>query len=956
MATSVAIWRNYAIKIATTIGISQHSLVAIDLTCPLGHANLALADRTREQACPFVTCRKLEVLQVGMEALTELNPQQIEQSVPYWFEQQVEKSPDRVAVKSRYHELTYQALNQAANRVARAVLASRSPEEEPIALLFEDDAPMVVAMLGVLKSGKFYLPLTPALPPARIASVLSDAQPGLVLANSRTLSLARELTDQALNIDELDPGLSDENLGLPITADAKAYVIYTSGSTGQPKGIVCAHRAQLHDVSTFIQSVGVSGDDRLLNLFSFGFSAAWKRNLSSLLGGAALVLYNIKEQGLANLANWMLQEEITVYNSAPTTFRHFASTLTGQEGFPTVRVVCLAGESITRREVDLVRKHFPPTCALVTRFSSSETGGVLHNRIDVTTRIEGSIVPAGYPIPGAQVQIVDERGQAVGMGEVGEIAVTSRYLALGYWHRGALDRDRFRPDPEGGQVGTYHTGDLGRMHPDGSIDHLGRKDQQVKIRGHRVEVAEIELALLDHEAIQEAVVVAGDAPGGDNRLTAYIVPGHEPLPPPSELRNWLRQTLPDYMIPTAFITLGSLPLTQSGKLDRARLPAPGEAQLRTGEASPEPHDEVERRLTGIWKTLFGTPSVGLKDDFFELGGHSLLAARLMGEIERTFGKKLSPSTLLRAPTVEQLAAVIRQYDPAGTWPSLVVMQPQGLRPPFFLVHTSGGNLLEYRELARLLGPAQPVWGLLPKGQNGQEPPDSCIEHMAAHCLRVMRNAQPVGPYYLGGYCIAGYVAFEMARQLEAQGEKVGLLALFDAAAPRRARVGVSVWRPRFISGFVTNAPVWMKDNLPGRYRVVLNRAVIRLRGKARASWRMMRGRSGVTDGQAFLEDFLGDLAGVPATTRQLMAAHSWASRSYQPLAYHGSLTLFRVRALPLTFPCDPELGWGRLTSGGVEVKIVLGHHRSLLQSPHVENLAAQLKATLARPYGLLRSE
>ena len=354
----------------------------------------------------------------------------------------------------------------------------------------------------------------------------------------------------------------------------------------------------------------------------------------------------------------------------------------------------------------------------------------------------------------------------------------------------------------------------------------------------------------------------------------------------------------------------------------------------------------------MWESVLGVSPVGPNDNFFDLGGHSLLAIRLFARIEEGFGVRLPISTLFRAPTVGQLAEEIRQGGGPSDWTMVVPMQPEGSRPPFFCVHSFSGEVLEYAELARRLGPDQPVYGLRALAASQRQAPSGAtarIEDMAACYVNAMRAVQPAGPYYLGGYCYGAVIAFEMARQLRESGEQVGLLALFEAAT-RKGADGEGRWRRlRAGAGFARNLPVWLRDNLSQRRDALWKRTLVRARAQARATWREVSGRrQGAADSQALLEDFLGDTSYLPDWARAVRAAHLEALRRYHPQVYDGRVTLFRVRALPLTLAYDPELGWGGLAAGGVEIVIVEGSHDNLLREPYAQSLAAELRDCLER--------
>ena len=358
------------------------------------------------------------------------------------------------------------------------------------------------------------MPLDPSYPRPRLTAILEDSQASLILTDSRNLSLAKELASGGpalLKVDELDVSLSTENLGLSISPDAVAAIFYTSGSTGQPKGVMQSHRSVLHRVMIDTDNFHICPDDRLSLLSSPIYSVSLRNLFGALLNGAALCPFNIEEEGLANLADWLIQEKITIYFSVPTVFRHFTDSLVGGEHFSMLRLIYLAGEAATKRDVELYKKHFSPDCILVNSLASNEAGIIRQYFIDKETEIEGTIVPAGYEVDGKEILVLNDAGQEVGCNEVGEIAVKSRYLSPGYWRKPELTSAAFLPDPEGGDRRVYLTGDLGRMLPDGCLIHLGRNDTQVKIRGIKIEVSEIEMALLEHPAVKEAVVLAREA-------------------------------------------------------------------------------------------------------------------------------------------------------------------------------------------------------------------------------------------------------------------------------------------------------------------------------------------------------------------------------------------------------------------------------------------------------------
>ena len=518
-------------------------------------------------------------------SFVEFDKEEVEQSIPDRFEQMVRRYPERIAVKTKNYTLTYAELNRMANRVARAILARRGEGEEPIALLLEHDAPMIAAILGTLKAGKIFVPLDPTYPQAGLNYLFEDSQAALIVTDNKNLLVAEGLARsvrQLINIDELDSSLSDENIGLPLSPDTLAYILYTSGSTAQAKGVLQNHRNTLHTIMNYTNAFRVCVYDRLTLLHSCNFSVAIIDVFCALLNGAAVYPFNVRAEGMDHLTDWLVHEEITIYNWNPAAFRSFVGTLTMKDELPKLRLVVLGSEPVISRDAELYKKYFSPQCILVNRLGSTETTNFRLYFIDRDAQINGTIVPVGYAVEDMEVLLLDGGGERVGFNEVGEIAVKSRDLAVGYWRNPALTRAVFLPDPMGGNQRIYLTGDLGRMRPDGCLTHVGRKDFQVKIRGYRIELGEIEAALLNLYVVKQAVVVARGNEAGDDCLTAYVVPSVNPRPTMSALRRALAKRLPDYMIPAAFVVVDSLPLLPNGKVDRRALPAPGRTRCSAG--------------------------------------------------------------------------------------------------------------------------------------------------------------------------------------------------------------------------------------------------------------------------------------------------------------------------------------------------------------------------------------
>jgi amino acid adenylation domain-containing protein len=499
--------------------------------------------------------------------------------------------------------------------------------------------------------------LDPTLPHARIRYILDDVQAGLLVTSEEYLLMVKAVAGQNswLNMDEVDTGRCAENPDIALTPGACAYVLYTSGSTGRPKGIVENHRNLLHYIMTETNDLHICAEDRLTFLASQG-----RDIFRAVLNGAAVYPLEVKQEGFSGLARWLIEEEITIYNSVASAFRHFVNTLTGIEEFPHLRLIKLMGETVYRQDVELYQKHFSAHCIFVNWYGPNETGLLSHYLIDKTMRLTNSVVPVGYAVKDKEVQVWDEDDKEAPVGQPGEIVVRSRYLSPGYWRRPDLTDGAFLRDSSESAERLYRTGDMGSMGPDGCLIHLGRKDFQVKIRGHRVEVAEVETALLDLDGVREAVVLAREDAPGERCLVAYVVPTGARPPTTSSLRRALTAKLPDYMIPSAFVFLDALPLIGIGKIDRRALPDPGKLRPDLDSGYVSPRTPVESDLEQIWAEILSLDRMGIHDNFFDLGGHSLAATRIVSRVIKKFQLEIPLQSLFQSPTIAKMAAVIME--------------------------------------------------------------------------------------------------------------------------------------------------------------------------------------------------------------------------------------------------------------------------------------------------------
>lgn len=591
--------------------------------------------------------------------------QAVEASIPQRFEEVVSQRSDHIALRHGDVTLTYGELHEASGQVASAILAKRGAAEEPVVLLLDHGIKPIIALLGVLQAGKGYVALRPGDPPARLAEIVADLEARLIVTDNQALPLALAVADHAgeiLNLDQLETR-SVEPVPSVVPAHSLAAIYYTSGSTGTPKGVVRDHRTLLHIAWSNTHHYQLGADDRYFDPFACGFIASAIAVFDALLNGATLCLYNPQVEPAHHLAEWLAKQRITFFHPTLTLFRQLTDHLTGQE-FPDLRLVALSGENLHRQDVERFEMLFPPHCMLLHRFSSTETGIISCIRVDSQTPTTDGVIPAGYATEDKEILLLDEDQKEVARGEVGEIAVRSRYLASGYWRRPGLTEEKFLPGPEGNDQRIYLTGDLGRLRPDGCLEHVGRKDSQAKIRGYTVSAAAVEEALLGIDEIKHALVVTQQR-AGETQLVAYLVPSSGTIPIATELRRALAESLPAYMIPVGFHAVEEIPLTKTGKVDRSKLPA---VSRRRGEpATPyvAPRNSLEEAVAHMWCHVLDLERVGVHDNFFDLGGDSLTVMRIVARLWDTLQVELPPAAFFEAPTIADLTSRLERRGVEG---------------------------------------------------------------------------------------------------------------------------------------------------------------------------------------------------------------------------------------------------------------------------------------------------
>lgn len=866
------------------------------------------------------------------------------------IEARVAAAPDRPALSFAGTTLTYQELNDRANQLAHHLRAAGVGPDTLVAICFERSPRMIIALLAILKAGGAYVALDPSYPPDRLAFMLADAQPPVVLTTAalRRVIPAGDGTLPAFRIIETDTKATE--IGLRPTANPEplagathlAYVCYTSGSTGRPKGVGIIHRAVLRLLLN-VDYIDLGPEDVFTQLSNSAFDASTFEIWGSLMHGGRLVIVPPAViLSPPDLFTFLAAEGVTVTLITTAVFNQLVEFRS--DFFRSLRVVLFGGEAANASAVRAVLRGGRPQ-RLINAYGPTEATTLATTYEVRDLPADAATVPIGRPIANTTVYVLDPRGQPVPVGVAGELYIGGVGVARGYLRRPELTAERFVADPfePGPEARLYRTGDRVRWRPDGNLEFIGRFDRQVKIRGFRIELGEIETVLERHPRVKQAVVEIRESDSGDYRLVAYVAAADTALEP-TELRHHLQTQVAEHMIPGAWVILDTLPLNANGKVDRAALPAPQTASRAEHVA---PRDDTERQLVEVWSAVLSVERVGVRDRFFELGGHSLLAVQMVARLEKAFGKKLPVAAIFQHGTIEELAPLLRSGATSyASATSIVAVQAQGERPPLYLVHGVGGGMFwGYANLARHLGPEQPLLAFKSRGLEGL-PEFETIEELAAQYVADLRTRQAAGPYRIGGYCFGGIVAYEMARQLEAMGETAGVLALINCSPPNTPYDRIpqpTTWRWRM--KFVRNVGYWLGC-------VVFRWTLAERLEFARWKWRVLRKRFrggggrdvdslGVTD-----LDEMVNLDAYSEDQRRLWQTHVNALRRYQPQPYGGRVTLLRTCGHALRCSFEDHYGWGPLAGGGVTVLVVPGGHGNILDEPHVQMVARALEREL----------
>ena len=873
------------------------------------------------------------------------------------FEHRAAECAENTAVVYGDREISYKDLNRRANQLAGFLLKEGLNREDLVGICLPRSIDMLVSILAVLKAGGAYLPLDPAYPREHLHTILQDAHPVLVLTNETNRNILPVDRNKMICLEDWEEEILAEaegNLDIDVKSENLAYCIYTSGSTGRPKGVLIEHRSLANFTSATMRDYGITSDDRMLQFASLNFDTSIEEIFPTLCSGAVLVLRtDTMIDNLARFLQYCREWKLTILD-LPTAFWHElvlyledSRTMLPE----TVRLVIIGGERVSPVHLDTWHRLGMHSVRLENTYGLTEcTCVVTHCELTALERKQFAYREAtiGRAISNVEIYVLDDDFRKVPVGVAGELYVGGVCLAREYLNLPELTAERFIRNPfgQGGTSRLYKTGDQVQWRGDGSLEYLGRSDEQIKVRGFRIEPGEIEAVLLKSPDISDAVVIKRSDPAGTEQLLAYLLLEEETSFQEEELRNFLKSKLPKYMLPAFYMVLDEFPLSPNLKINKQALPDPDWNRIAVRGVAAEPETPSEEKMLAIWENALGRKGIGVEDNFFDIGGHSLLAARMMTEVEVQFGVPIPLVELLEKPTIRQLSEAITNSGWKPSWKSVVSMKASGNQQPLFLIHAIGGDILSYRRLVkRLQDLDRPIYGVRAQGLGGVAEPFDNIPDMAAFYLNEIRETQSSGPYFIGGYSFGGTVAYEIAQQLLASGEKVAFLAMFDTVVlqnlPDELRPGKLLMAYEQICRIWFVIKKWLGLRMSKKLEY-FNKAkkVISDFFVARFTKKKFINPNEQKDYERWLRK--------PPAFQKIEEKNNKALITYIAAPYPGRITLFKARQREWSEMVNPEPLWRKLAGGGLDVYVCDGSHGTILLNPYVESLASELEEALDR--------
>jgi len=838
---------------------------------------------------------------------------------------QAQKTPNALALQFGDAKISYKDLEQRINQTAHYLWSEGVRPNQVVAISLDRTPDLIVCIFASLQCGASYVPIDTSYPDGRLDLMVTDSEAMVLISSSKREGLSHSA--KTILIDDLVSASAEESiaaLDVNVSTESAAYIIYTSGSTGKPKGVQVAHNNAINLVYSMGKEPGIEASDKIFAVTTISFDAMVMEIFLPLLHGASVVLVDedTRRDGYLLLQK-AVADQITVIWGTPTIWQILIDSgwktplsikaLIGGEPVP----LPLAHELLEL--TDELWNIYGPTettvCAFLTKITK-----------------EDNPITIGKPVANTHAYLLDAEGNPVSEGEVGEIVIGGAGVSLGYLNRPALNAERFVADPYQEGAKMYHSGDLGKLLPNGQVQCLGRSDNQVKVRGHRIELEEIEYVLKEISGVNSAVIDVQN-----HVLKAFVVPSNVNEKMNGQISVWkdkMSAELPSYMIPQEFIFLDELPVSNSGKLDRKYLARLSEANALELEYT-KPRTEAEQVVSDIWKEYLNLNELDIFSDFFDLGGHSLVAAKVMTEIEKKTGKRLPMAALFEHSTVEKLAGLLDMDEELMQWDSLVPIKPQGNKPPVFMVHGAGLNVLNFNTLTKYIDKDQPMYGLQAKGLNDNEEILTSVEDIAAYYNKVIMDTQKAGPYAIAGYSFGGVIAYEMASQLIAKGEKVSMLGLFDTyrfpAYQYPTKWGKRVGDIRFFTGQKIHTIKHMFGSVAG-FKFRTNKYL------AKFQKLLMR----------FNNNKPTPVDSISPRILEIKQANNTAIAKYHLKPAPLKVDLFRAKQLDEYVHDEVYMGWKPFALEGIDIHEIPGDHYSIFSPPNDAVFAKVLQKVLDR--------
>ncbi|MEN0054907.1 MAG: amino acid adenylation domain-containing protein [Mucilaginibacter sp.] len=873
---------------------------------------------------------------INTEAINTLNDTQVDypkdKALHHLVTERAQETPDQIALKFHDRVYSYKSLNDTANKLAQYLMEKGLQKGDVAGLALDRSPEMVISLLAIMKTGAAYVPLDPEYPKDRIEFMLEDSSARILITSQKYHGHFITNSTEVLIEDAIEkfPLYSANEPEVTVTGQNLAYILYTSGSTGKPKGVQILH----HNLVNFLLSVqtepGITTADKILAVTTISFDIAGLDLYLPLISGAQLLLADsaTAKDGRA-LVDLVKAEQVSILQATPYTWRMML--VSGWDQKLPLKVFC-GGEAMPK---DLVAQLLPKCAEIWNMYGPTET--TIYSTVKQVTSEDD--ITIGRPVNNTQVYILDEALKNYTDGTIGEIYIGGDGVAVGYLNRAELSAERFVDDIFSAIPGSkmYRTGDLGKIREDGEIVCLGRIDHQVKVRGYRIELEEIEQNLLKEDNIKQAVVIAREDTPGNPRLVAYVIvnkPITDLKPAFDSWQQGLLAVLPEYMVPDDFVIMDTIPITPNGKIDRKALPKPDYSNIQRSGEFIAPRTSNEKLVADIWQELMGLENISILDNFFELGGRSLVAVQIMARLEKETGKRLPLATLFEYSTVEKLAARLEVDATSITWESLVPIKPSGSKMPLYIVHGAGLNVLLFNALAMNMDAEQPVYGLQAKGLNGIDEPLDVMEEIAANYIAEIVAKNPEGPYALAGYSLGGIIAYEMAKQLMAAGKEVKMLAMFDTYAEQstvhQSSLKRAVNKAALVLKQVGYSAVLLADD-PKRtieYKsLIIKRKIIKL------FWKLSPSKEEKKEG-FFAYD------------NEIDEASEKALRNYILIPLPIAIELFRAKKRTFYMPDFNFLGWRPFALKGVHVHDIPGEHNTIFAPPNDKEFAVVLQNCL----------